>query len=136
MSGSPSLFSGSSTLCLDPLSFSTALRHCVWIPYHFSGSSTLCLDPFSFGWLSSIMSKSSILSMALQHRARIPKSIGASPASCSDPLVFNHCDPSPLAFGIVVRRQNYWPLISSLKFISTHSSLALRACEPLVHSLY
>ena len=143
------LFYGSPTSCPDPFSFwwifgilsrssivLTTLWHCVWISFHFDGSPASCLDPLSFLRLFGIVSRSPIFSTALWHHARIPYLFGGSPTSCPDPLILNHCDPAPLAFGILMQAQNSWPLTFSLKFIPTHPSLTLRAHEPFVHSLY
>ena len=136
--------------------FSTTLWHHVWIPYLFCGAPASCLDPLSFWRLLDIMSRSPIFFVALWHRVWIPGIVSRSPIFlatlrhhvlspyhfgnsselCLDPLVLNHCDPSPLAFGIVVWGQNCWPLIFLLELISTHSPLALYDFEPLIHSLY
>ena len=91
------LFGGSLALCLNLLLFRRL--------------STSCSDPLSFQRLSSIMPGSLIFSMTLWHRAQIPYHFDGSPMSCPDFLVLNHCNPAPLAFGIVVLGQNCWPLI-------------------------
>ena len=146
---SPFLLDDSSASCPNPLSFQRlsdimfessiffmVLWHRVRIPYLFYGSPASCSDPLAFWRLSGLVSESLIFFMALQHCVQIPYLFRGSPTSCSDPLVLNHSDPAPLAIGIIVQGQNCWPLISSIEFISTHSSLALCAHEPFVHSLY
>ena len=136
-------------LCSDPLSFrqlsdivfkspifSTAPRYRVQIPYRFGGSPASCADLLSFWRLSNIVSGSPIFSATLQHRVRISYHFSNSSASHLDPLVINHCDPTPLVFGIVMQGQNCWPLISSLEFIFTHHrSRFVLANHSFIHSI-
>ena len=70
--------------------FSTALRHCVGIPFLFNDPPASCQDPLSFRRLSNIIFGTPFFSVALQYCVRISFFSAAlrHPASCSDPLPF------------------------------------------------